>query len=134
MVGGNFGCGSSREAAVWALVGYGFRAVVGRSFGDIFRNNAVKNGLLLVDLDQQRHRELVSLLKEQPELEVTIDLPANMMSVANSIFGFSLDSFSHELLMHGHDELDYLLQRKEEIEHYERARLHPVTKLRLAHL
>lgn len=131
VAGENFGCGSSREHAVWALVGYGFRAVVGRSFGDIFRNNALKNGLLLVELGQQEHRALVAVLKEQPELEITIDLPAKRMRVADSVFAFSMDSFVHELLVQGHDELGNLLENKEEIARYEGTQLHPVTRLRL---
>lgn len=132
VAGENFGCGSSREHAVWALVGHGFRAVVARSFGDIFRNNALKNGLLLVELDQAQHHELVSALSQDPELEIFIDLPQNTLSVANAVFHFSLDSFSHELLVQAHDELGYLLQRKAEIGDFERTRAHPTTKTKLA--
>lgn len=131
VVGENFGCGSSREGAVWALVGSGFRAVVGTSFADIFRNNARENGLLLVELSREQHRELVASLSAGPELVVTIDLPAKRIDAAGRAFEFPLDGFSHNLLVHGYDELGYLLGRKDEIRQYEETRPHPAVRLRL---
>lgn len=123
LAGGNFGCGSSREGAVWALLGQGFRAVVGHSFGDIFRINALKNGLLLVELAQRNHQELVALLTRLPDSEVTIDLPALMLTVAQWSAGFSMDRFAHELLVRGQDELDYLLGLTDSIRAYETSRI-----------
>jgi 3-isopropylmalate/(R)-2-methylmalate dehydratase small subunit len=131
LAGENFGCGSSREQAVWALVENGFRAVIGRSFGDIFRNNAVQNGLLLVELGQQEHQALVTLLSAQPDFEIIIDLPAKILRAGNLVTDFAVDDFSHELLTRGHDTLEYLLARKEEVERYEREQTHPTIRLRL---
>src|SRR5512139_1193231 len=76
LAGDNFGCGSSREHAPWALMGYGFRAVISTSFADIFRNNSLKNGLLPITVDAEAHRSLLDLAKEAPYAEITIDLAA----------------------------------------------------------
>lgn len=131
LAGENFGCGSSREHAVWALVENGFRAVIARSFGDIFRNNAVKNGLLLVEVGQQEHHALVASLSVHRDLEIIIDLPAKILRAGNIVIDFAVDDFSHELLTKGHDALEYLLTRKEEVERYEREQTHPTIRLRL---
>lgn len=80
-----------------ALLGFGFRAVVGRSFGDIFRNIALKNELLLVELNQQQHQELIAVIEEQPELELMIDLPTRQTRALKSMVAFPTDSFSKEL-------------------------------------
>ena len=131
VVGENFGCGSSREGAVWALVGSGFRAVVGASFADIFRNNALKNGLLLAELRREDQRALVAMLEAEPGLAVTVDLPAKRVRAAGRAFDFPLDGFSQELLRHGHDELGYLLAWTDEIRRYEATRLPPAVRRRL---
>jgi 3-isopropylmalate/(R)-2-methylmalate dehydratase small subunit len=131
VVGENFGCGSSREGAVWALVGHGFRAVVGPSFADIFRNNALKNGLLLATLRREDHGALVGLLEADPGVALTIDLPARRVLAAGRAFDFPLDPFSHELLLHGHDELEYLLGWSEEVRRYEATRMPAAVRWRL---
>ena len=79
LAGDNFGCGSSREHAPWALTGYGFRAVISTSFADIFRNNALKNGLLPIVVDQDTHWQLVSLAEEDPAMALTIDLASQTL-------------------------------------------------------
>src|SRR3990172_7906589 len=81
LAGDNFGCGSSREHAPWALTGFGFRAVISTSFADIFRNNALKNGLLPIVVDAQTHQDLLDLIEESPRAEVTIDLATQTVTL-----------------------------------------------------
>ncbi len=81
LAGDNFGCGSSREHAPWALMGYGFRAVISTCFADIFRNNALKNGLLPVAVDAETTQQLLSLVEEEPETAVSIDLAAQTLTL-----------------------------------------------------
>src|SRR5512135_2271000 len=121
LAGDNFGCGSSREHAPWALMGYGFRAVISTSFADIFRNNALKNGLLPVIVDAETHRELLDLLAEIPQAEISIDLAAQTVSLpTGKIASFPIDGFSKDCLLRGVDELGYLLSFEAQIEAYER--------------
>jgi 3-isopropylmalate/(R)-2-methylmalate dehydratase small subunit len=118
--GRNFGCGSSREHAPWALSGFGFRAVVARSFGDIFRNNALKNSLLPVELDEAAHRMLSDELAANPDLLVTVDLASQTVKLGDRVVGiFPIDSFSKTCLLKGVDELGYLLSFEEQISEYE---------------
>lgn len=105
LAGNNFGCGSSREHAVWALVDFGFEAVIARSFADIFRANALKNGLVPVAVQADVHRFLV----EHPGVEVTIDVArAALVLPDGEEVAFPLDPFARQCLTHGVDELDYL--------------------------
>jgi 3-isopropylmalate/(R)-2-methylmalate dehydratase small subunit len=120
LAGHNFGCGSSREHAPWALLAHGFRAVIARSFADIFRNNALRNGLLPIALDEPAHARLVRLLDQQPDAELTIDLVRERALLGDgSSLGFSVDAFSKECLCSGSDELDYLLALEAEISAFE---------------
>ena len=80
LAGDNFGCGSSREHAPWALTGFGFRAVISTSFADIFRNNALKNGLLPIIVDEATHKMLFDLIEEIPNAELTVDLASQTLS------------------------------------------------------
>ncbi len=122
--GDNFGCGSSREHAPWALLGFGFRAVVSTSFADIFRNNALKNGLLPVEVDRETLEEIHRLAREEPGAEVTIDLPAQEVVLPGGRKSpFPIDSFSKKCLVEGIDQLGYLMKHIERIEAYERT--HP---------
>ena len=121
LTGDNFGCGSSREHAPWALTGFGFRAVISTSFADIFRTNALKNGLLPVIVDAGAHQELMDLLAEIPQAEITIDLGTQTVSLPNGkVFSFPIDGFSKDCLLRGVDELGYLLSFEPQIEAYER--------------
>jgi 3-isopropylmalate/(R)-2-methylmalate dehydratase small subunit len=116
VVGENFGCGSSREHAPWALYDYGFRAVVGTSIADIFRNNATKNGLLPVVVDGQTQRFLMN----NPGLEVTIDLEQKLLLLPNGRqVGFPIDGFARYCLIHAMDELDFLIEQEEHIATFE---------------
>ena len=124
LAGDNFGCGSSREHAPWALVGFGFRAVISTSFADIFRNNSLKNGLLPIIVDPQTHAELFQLAEKDPAAEVTVDLagPTLRLPTGRAV-QFPIDAFSKHCLLSGVDQLGYLLQKQPQIDAYEAA--HP---------
>jgi len=116
VAGPNFGCGSSREHAPWALLDYGFRAVVSSSIADIFRANALKNGLLPVIVDPATHEVLLG----SPGLRVTIDLEARTLDFGDARVSFAIDPFSRRCLLEGVDELGFLLSQEEAIARYER--------------
>jgi 3-isopropylmalate/(R)-2-methylmalate dehydratase small subunit len=123
LAGGNFGCGSSREHAPWALTGFGFRAVISTSFADIFRNNALKNGLLPIVVAEVMHRTLFEMLEEIPNAELTIDLASQTVALpTGQSVTFPMDGFSKTCLLKGTDELGYLLGFEEKIAAYEKAR------------
>ncbi len=120
LAGDNFGCGSSREHAPWALTGYGFRAVISTSFADIFRNNALKNGLLPIIVDKATHAELFDLAEEAPGAEVTVDLATQTVALPGGhTVSFPIDGFSKACLLKGTDELGYLLGFEQQIAEYE---------------
>ena len=117
VAGRNFGCGSSREHAVWALQGYGFQAVIAVSFADIFRGNALKNGLLPVAVEESVHARLLSA----PGSAVTVDLEAQKLTLADGTgASFAIDPFARYCLLNGIDELQFLLGREEALAAYER--------------
>lgn len=121
LVGDNFGCGSSREHAPWALTGYGFRAVISTSFADIFRNNALKNGLVPIIVDRETHWQLFSLAEEDPGFEVTVDLAGQKLTLPDGrAVSFPIDPFAKTCLLQGVDELGYLLNLEPAIARYER--------------
>ncbi|MFL7890483.1 MAG: 3-isopropylmalate dehydratase small subunit [Anaerolineales bacterium] len=120
IAGDNFGCGSSREHAPWALVGWGLRAVISTSFADIFQNNALKNGLLTVAVDTEIHSRMMENIERDPELQVTIDLPSQQLRLPDgSSFNFPIDPFSKTCLIEGVDQMGYLLMRSDKIEIFE---------------
>jgi len=123
VVGHNFGCGSSREHAPWALLGYGFRAVVSTYFADIFRNNALKNGLLPVMVDDDTYNRLVKLFEESPaKAQVTIDLASQMLTLPDGkLVSFPIDPFAKHCLLNGVDQLGFLLAEEPAIAAYEAA-------------
>lgn len=122
LAGDNFGCGSSREHAVWALTGFGFRAVISTSFADIFRNNSLKNGLLPIIVDKETLHDLFDLVAEIPEVELKIDVATQMLMMPGGrVTHFPLDPFSKSCLLEGVDELGYLLARQSTIEEFEKA-------------
>jgi 3-isopropylmalate/(R)-2-methylmalate dehydratase small subunit len=123
VAGNNFGCGSSREHAPWALVAGGFRAIVAPSFADIFRGNALKNGLVPVAVPAAVHDALVAALAADPALEVTVDLEAEALSARGvPTTPFTVDRFARRCLLDGVDELGFLLQHLPEIQSHERQR------------
>lgn len=115
VAGDNFGCGSSREHAPWALFAYGFRAVLAPSIADIFRNNALKNGLLAIDVEPEFHR----LLTLTPWQQVTINLETCDIQCGSQSTHFQIDPFARHCLLHGQDDLDFLLQFQSQILSYE---------------
>jgi 3-isopropylmalate/(R)-2-methylmalate dehydratase small subunit len=119
VAGHNFGCGSSREHAPWALVDYGFRAVVSTAIADIFKSNALKNGLLPLIVDPATHRWLI----EHPGAVVTIDLESTELALPDGRrVAFPIDGFARHCLLNGVDELGYLRSQLPAIERYEAAR------------
>ena len=120
LAGDNFGCGSSREHAAWALLGWGVKAVISTSFADIFRNNAVKNGLLTVEVDQETLSALLDLVSDSPQAEVTIDLESQSVTFGSGrTVPFAIDAFARRCLMEGVDQLGYLLSKEGEIKAHE---------------
>ncbi|GAB4344194.1 MAG: 3-isopropylmalate dehydratase small subunit [Phototrophicales bacterium] len=118
--GNNFGCGSSREHAPWALMGAGFKAVISTYFADIFRNNALKNGLLPIVVDEETHRQLISLAQEDPQTQIKVDLEAQMITLPDGrTVEFPIDGFSKYCLLNGVDQLGYLLSLEDAIVEYE---------------
>lgn len=122
LAGDNFGCGSSREHAPWALQGWGFKAIISTSFADIFRNNALKNGLLPVAVDTATHEQLLEMVAESPHLQLTIDLANQTVTLPNGRTAtFPIDGFSKTCLLEGLDQLGYLLKQAEHVVAYEQA-------------
>ena len=120
LAGDNFGCGSSREHAPWALMDYGFQAIISTSFADIFRNNALNNGLLPVVVDTDTHRQLLSLVEEEPDTAVTINLAQQTLMLPDGrAVSYPIDSFSKTCLLEGLDQLGYLLKQKDKVLAYE---------------
>ncbi len=112
LAGDNFGCGSSREHAPWALVGYGFRAVISTSFADIFRSNALKNGLLVVPVTGEVSAALFDAVAADPATRVTIDLESRTLSLPDGgEAAFDVDPFARRCLLDGTDQLGYLLKQ-----------------------
>jgi 3-isopropylmalate/(R)-2-methylmalate dehydratase small subunit len=122
VAGHRFGVGSSREHAVWALQDYGFRAVIAPSFGDIFRNNALKGGLLPVVLQEKVIQELWILLEERPGVELTVDLVEQQVRGPELNWPFSVDEHSRWRLMEGLDDIGLTLRYEDEIADYEAVR------------
>jgi len=120
LAGDNFGCGSSREHAPWALTGYGFRAVISTSFADIFRNNALKNGLLPISVDAETYQSLLDLTEEAPNAEITIDLESQTAVLpGGQTIKFRIDPFSKTCLLKGVDQLGYIMSFDDDIIAYE---------------
>ncbi|MGA7293678.1 MAG: 3-isopropylmalate dehydratase small subunit [Terriglobales bacterium] len=125
VAGKNFGCGSSREHAVWALADYGFRVVISSSFADIFANNSLKNGLLTVRLDDEQVAEIMRRAKEMENYQVTVDLETLKVEDGHGFSAtFAMDEFSRHCLLHGLDDIGLTLQQEAEIAAYEDK--HPV--------
>ena len=120
LAGDNFGCGSSREHAPWALTQFGFRAVLSTSFADIFRGNALKNSLLPVVIPHDIQKELFAIRETNPDYSVEIDLASQTLLLADGRkVEFPVDPFAKHCLLNGVDELGYLLQHADQISAYE---------------
>jgi 3-isopropylmalate/(R)-2-methylmalate dehydratase small subunit len=124
LAGDNFGCGSSREHAPWALAAWGIRAILSTSFADIFRSNALKNGLLPIAVEAERHRQLFGLLAGAPDAELSVDLEAQVVHLpGDEDLPFDVDPFARTMLLAGTDEMGYLLGQDAAIAAWEEA--HP---------
>jgi 3-isopropylmalate/(R)-2-methylmalate dehydratase small subunit len=124
VAGDNFGCGSSREHAPWALTAWGIRAVISSSFADIFRSNALKNGLLPVAVPPQELERIGAIVEAEPDAELTVDLEASELRLPDgSVIGFDIDAFARRMILDGTDELGYLLKLEPQLDAYEAA--HP---------
>lgn len=120
LAGDNFGCGSSREHAPWAITGWGIKAVISTSFADIFKNNALKNGLLPITVNEELHRSLFDLAEEAPSAELRIDLEAQTLSLpGREPYKFEIDPFAKKCLSAGVDQLNYILSFEDQIKKYE---------------
>jgi 3-isopropylmalate/(R)-2-methylmalate dehydratase small subunit len=124
LVGDNFGAGSSREHAPWALTAWGVRAILSTSYADIFQNNSLKNGLLPIVVPPDVHRRLWELIEHDPDAQLTIDLAEEGVLLPDgSTIDFTIDPFAKQMLLAGTDELGYLLSKDAELEAWEAA--HP---------
>ena len=119
VAGKNFGCGSSREHAAWAISGGGFRAVVSSFFADIFRGNALNNGLLPVQVSPEFLVGIFRMIEADPSVEITIDLPAQTIAVPER---FEITPYKKECLVNGYDDVDYLVSMRDKVEDFEKKR------------
>ncbi len=120
LVGDNFGTGSSREHAPWALTAWGIRAILSTSFADIFRNNALKNGLLPIVVETEKHRQLFELVGADPAAQLTVDLEAQVVHLpGDEDLPFEVDPFARLMLLEGTDEMGYLVGKLAAIEVWE---------------
>lgn len=122
VAGRNFGCGSSREHAAWAIHDYGFRVVVSSSFADIFRNNALNCGILPVQIDEEKHEQLLKILWLNPDAEVCVNLEEQIIRAPGHGFeaSFPISQHKKECFINGFDDIDYLINMKNFIEIYEK--------------
>ncbi|MBX0327452.1 3-isopropylmalate dehydratase small subunit [Oscillochloris sp. ZM17-4] len=129
VAGKNFGSGSSREHAPWALQAYGFQAVISPSFADIFKSNSLKIGLLPIVVDEDTYYQLVSLCEEDPQTTLTVDLAAQTVTLpGGQQVGFPIDGFSKHCLLNGVDQLGFIQQQEADIAAFEAT--NPVASLR----
>lgn len=121
VAGNNFGCGSSREHAAWAILDYGYRVVISSSFGDIFYNNSLKNRLLPVVIKSKELEILFRLIEKVPGFEITVDLEKQTISdpIVKFLYHFDIDAFRKKCLLKGVDELGYILSHEDKINTYE---------------
>lgn len=119
VAGNNFGCGSSREHAAWALTDYGFRVVISSFFADIFKGNALNNGLLPVKVSEDFLKEILAGSTEHPEEEITVDVEKQTVSFGGRSENFEIDSYKKICLINGYDDIDFLISRKQAITEFE---------------
>lgn len=123
VAGDNFGCGSSREHAAWAIVGFGFKVVISSFFADIFKGNALNNGLLPVQVSPAYLKQLMSGIQENPQLSITIDLEQQEIETAFGKEAFSIDPYKKVCMINGYDDIDFLISKKEAIAHFEKEKI-----------
>ena len=123
VAGDNFGCGSSREHAAWALTDYGFKVIVSSFFADIFKGNALNNGLLPVQVSTKFLKTLMTRIKADPKTKIAVDLEAQTIGIDGSYHSesFEIDAYKKTCMINGYDDIDYLLSKKESIEKFEKS-------------
>lgn len=119
VAGNNFGCGSSREHAAWSLTDYGFKVVVSSFFADIFKGNALNNGLLPVKVSESFLKEILTDITENPEKEIFVDVEKQTITFNDKTESFEIDSYKKICLMNGYDDIDFLISRKQAIREFE---------------
>lgn len=119
VAGNNFGCGSSREHAAWALTDYGFKVIVSSYFADIFKGNALNNGLLPVKVSEEFLKEILEGINENPDNEIAIDVELQSISFKDTTETFELDSYKKICLLNGYDDIDFLISKKQAITEFE---------------
>ena len=122
VAGDNFGCGSSREHAAWALAGYGFKVVISSFFADIFKGNALNNGILPIQVTPEYLKELLQTIKEKPDTKLTIDLENQILSSPVGELEFEIDPYKKVCMINGYDDIDFLISKKDKIEAFEQER------------
>ena len=119
IAGDNFGCGSSREHAAWALVGYGFKVVISSFFADIFKGNALNNGLLPIQVSEEFLKELMNYIQSNPDAKVTVDLENQLLSTPVGDITFDINPYKKTCLINGYDDIDFLVSKLEKIKAFE---------------
>jgi len=120
VAGDNFGCGSSREHAAWALAGYGFKVVISSFFADIFKGNALNNGVLPIQVTPAFLKELLDEVQTNPNTQITVNLEEQLVETAFAKAEFEIDPYKKLCLINGYDDIDFLVNKKKEIEQFEK--------------
>ena len=125
VTGDNFGCGSSREHAAWALADYGFKVIVSSYFADIFKGNALNNGLLPILVSPEFLKEITTIIQENPSTNLCVNLEEQTIAVENSdlIAGFEIDAYKKICMINGFDDIDFLINNKDKIEAFEKGKI-----------
>jgi 3-isopropylmalate/(R)-2-methylmalate dehydratase small subunit len=122
VAGKNFGCGSSREHAAWAIYDYGFKVVVSSFFADIFKNNALNNGLLPIVVSDNFLKQMLTAIEERPSTEIVVDLGNQILQVGSVKESFEINKYKKTCMINGYDDIDYLLSLSEEVRIFDLAR------------
>jgi 3-isopropylmalate/(R)-2-methylmalate dehydratase small subunit len=121
VAGKNFGCGSSREHAAWAIYDFGFRVVVSSFFADIFKNNALNNGLLPIVVSDNFLRQMLAAIEEKPSTEIVVDLEAQILQIGSVREKFEINTYKKACMVNGYDDIDYLLSLNKEVREFDMA-------------
>ena len=119
IAGDNFGCGSSREHAAWALAGYGFKVVISSFFADIFKGNALNNGILPVQVSEEFLKKLIAFIEENPTSEITINLEEQTINSEIGKESFDINPYKKTCMINGYDDIDFLISKKDKINAFE---------------
>lgn len=120
VVGNNFGCGSSREHAAWAIADYGFQVIIAKSFADIFKNNALNNGILPIVIPAEKVDQLIEAIQKDPQITIRVNLGSKVVEFLNQTFPIEINDYKRTCLMNGFDDIDYLINMRAEIETFEK--------------